>query len=409
MTISEQTLIALNVSLILQLLGLVIALVIDPYINARNKRIMLISVGLIMSLVIQQQAQTFFQENAITVGRTLMSVYGYCVRPLIICMFMQLFGRTRKAWVLIGINTLIYSTSFFSDLTFSYSANNIFRRGPLGFSCHIISAMLLVQLVFLSVRNHRKKNTLFSSFPILIVSLIVLGTLTDTFIFVNYCVDLLTVITVSSCVIYYIWLHLQFVTEHERDLKAEQRIKIMMSQIQPHFLFNTLTTIQTLCTIDPERAADTVQKFGFYLRRNIDSLNSDMLITFEKELEYTKVYSDIEMIRFPNIKLEFDIGDKDFELPALTVQPMVENAISHGVRIREEGRVSVITRKVDGYHEIIIRDNGKGFDVEAALSADKTHIGLRNVRERVETICGGTFSVSSVIGEGSEIVIRIPA
>ena len=76
---------------------------------------------------------------------------------------------------------------------------------------------------------------------------------------------------------------------------------------------------------------------------------------------------------------------------------MVENAIRHGVRIREEGFVSVTTRRIDGWHEIIIKDNGKGFDVDAALNADKTHIGLRNVRERIEKICGGTFTVSSVI------------
>ncbi|MBR5088574.1 MAG: hypothetical protein IK093_04020 [Ruminiclostridium sp.] len=134
-----------------------------------------------------------------------------------------------------------------------------------------------------------------------------------------------------------------------------------------------------------------------------------MLISFTKELEYTKVYADIEQIRFPNIRLDYDIQDKDFEIPALTVQPMVENAISHGVRIREEGFVSVTMRLIDGWHEIIIKGDGKGFDVDAALNADKTHIGLRNVRERVEKICGGTFSVSSVIGEGSDIVIRIPA
>ena len=93
----------------------------------------------------------------------------------------------------------------------------------------------------------------------------------------------------------------------------------------------------------------------------------------------------------------------------LTVQPIVENAIRHGVRVREEGLVTVRTRRTTGQHEIIIEDNGKGFDVEKAMQADDTHIGLRNVRERIEHVAKGTMEIRSVIGEGTSITIRIPA
>ena len=155
-------------------------------------------------------------------------------------------------------------------------------RGPLGFSCHVISAVMLIILVHRTIKHYRSNTNKASVFPFIIAALIAFGSLSDVFIMTHYIIDTAMVVTVSSCLFYYIWLHLRFVSEHESDLKAEQRIKIMMSQIQPHFLFNKLTTIQSLCTSDPELAADTVQKFGVYLRRNIDSLNTDMLISFKK-------------------------------------------------------------------------------------------------------------------------------
>lgn len=284
---SQQIVVALNIALCLQLLGTIFALIIDQYISKDNKRIMLISVILVLTLVIQQQAGAYFEH--IIPARTVTSVYGYCIRPVIICLFMQLFGRIRWPWLIVGANAAVYFTAFFSDIAFSFNSKHDFIRGPLGFSCHIVSTVMLVILACRTIKYYRTNTKRFLIFPLLVVVLIIAATLTDTYIFQSYRIDILTVVSVSCCIFYYIWLHLQFVSEHERDMMAQQRIKIMMSQIQPHFLFNTLTTIQTLCTTDPELAADTIQKFSVYLRRNIDLLNNDMLMPFEKELEYTKV------------------------------------------------------------------------------------------------------------------------
>ena len=221
-------------------------------------------------------------------------------------------------------------------------------------------------------------------------------------------ITFLTFAIVISSVFYYIWLHLRFVQMHEDDLKAQQRLKIMMSQIQPHFLYNTLSSIQALCLKDPEKAFDVTEKFGAYLRQNIDSLDRPELIPFEKELEHTRVYSEIEMIRFPSIRVEYDTPDTGFMIPALTVQPLVENAIRHDVRGAENGVVRVSSKKKDGFYEIVIGDNGKGFDPEAAEKSDGTHIGVRNVRERISSLCCGTMTVEDADGKGTKIVIRIP-
>ena len=239
---------------------------------------------------------------------------------------------------------------------------------------------------------------------------VVAAFLLDTFVtYTDKGITFTTIATVTSCLFYYIWLHLQFVHDHEKALMAEQRIRIMMSQIQPHFLYNTLSSIQALCLSDPEKAFDVTEKFGTYLRQNIDSLDQPQLIPFEKELEHTRVYSEIEMIRFPSIKIEYDTQDTGFSLPALTVQPLVENAIRHGIRGVENGVVCVSSKRAGDCYEITIADNGKGFDTEAAETASGTHIGIRNVKERIEEMCGGTLTVESSTGVGTTVTIRIPA
>ena len=141
---------------------------------------------------------------------------------------------------------------------------------------------------------------------------------------------------------------------------------------------------------------------------NIDSLSQASLIPFRKELEHTKIYADIEMIRFPYIHISYDIQEDDFDLPALSVQPIVENAIRHGVRGRYNGSVKVMTQTDENDIIITVTDNGKGFDPNEAETAEGTHIGLRNVRERIEMLCGGTLSIESGEGRGCTVSIRIP-
>lgn len=221
-------------------------------------------------------------------------------------------------------------------------------------------------------------------------------------------VSFVAVMAIVCCVLIYIWLHMLLVRQYEEELIAQQRVRIMMSQIQPHFLYNTIATFKALCRTDPEKAATVAEKFGRYLRDNLDSLSSEELIPVEKELEHTRVYADIEMVRFENIHVEYKIEDMGYSLPTLTIQPIVENAIRHGVRIREEGIVRVCLRLSEQYHEIVVSDNGIGFDISKTNNSKGTHIGIKNVRERLEKLCGGTMTVDSVPDKGTTVTIRIP-
>jgi len=221
-------------------------------------------------------------------------------------------------------------------------------------------------------------------------------------------ISFLTSAIIVGSVFYYIWLHLRFVREHERDLMAAQRIRIMMTQIQPHFLFNALNTIRALYAKDSPLAERTLEDFSTYLRQNLESLSQTDLIPVSKELEHTRLYAEIEMQRFPNVQVEYRIEDTQFEVPALTIQPLVENAIRHGVRGTPRGQIDIITNLLEDCHEIVIRDNGKGFSAGDAPAAGGSHIGLQNVRERLQRLCGGTMAIESRPGRGTRVIIRIP-
>ena len=399
--------------LLLQLLGLTCAVLIDPFIRRKHRRIMLIIVALLLSLLAQSYVDHLLERGGtMPFERTLSGIYGYCVGPVILVLFFYLVGKERTyrpAWVLVGINGAIHLTALFSGICFTITEENLFLRGPLGYSCHIVSGILLVCLLFLTVRSFANVRTREKLIPLFNVLLILASVVADSLVaYRSLPVSFLTITAVSSSVFYYIWLHLQFVREHEKALMAEQRIQIMMSQIQPHFLYNTLSTIQALCKTDPDKAFDTTEKFGTYLRRNIDSLGQQNCIPIQKELEHVRIYAEIESIRFPSIHVEYDTPDLDFQIPALTIHPLVENAIRHGVRIRENGLVTVRTRKTPDHHEIIVQDNGKGFDLAIAESLDETHIGIRNVRARVEQMCAGTLLVESRLDVGTTVTIRIP-
>ena len=151
-----------------------------------------------------------------------------------------------------------------------------------------------------------------------------------------------------------------------------------------------------------------LEDFSTYLRQNLETLNRTELIPIKKELEHTRLYAEIETLRFPNIRVDYRIEDDAFSIPALTIQPLVENAIRHGVRSRKDGLVTVSTARGTGGHRITIEDNGVGFDTNREAGGEKSHIGIQNVKARIEQTCGGTMVLRSEIGKGTCITLFIP-
>lgn len=196
--------------------------------------------------------------------------------------------------------------------------------------------------------------------------------------------------------------------ELQRELK-DRRVSVMMSQIRTHFIFNIMTIISGLCNSDPQKADSALILFARYLRKNIAIMDRDEPIFFNQEMQHLEDYISLEKMRFgEKIKFEKKLEVTDFKLPPLTIQPLVENAIKHGLLTPgKTGTVYLSTKVEDDEIKIIIEDDGIGFDVEALKKEDA--VGIRNVRYRVENMVGGTLELSSVVGIGTKAEICIPA
>ena len=190
----------------------------------------------------------------------------------------------------------------------------------------------------------------------------------------------------------------------------ESQISIMLSQIQPHFLYNTLNSIYQLCETNPMRARSMVNFFAEYLRNNLSTLEETGLISFETELSHIKTYLEIEKIRFEDtLEIEYDIKCDDFLLPVLTVQPIVENAVKHGTSKKRGGGKIVISTEEDKESYIVkVSDTGCGFDPTVPKDDGKRHVGIENVRQRLANMCDGSLTLESEIGVGTLAIIRIP-
>ena len=189
---------------------------------------------------------------------------------------------------------------------------------------------------------------------------------------------------------------------------AESRISTMMSQIRPHFIYNTLGSIEQLCVLDPPKAGALVHNFAKYLRGNFGELDNPKPILMSREMEHVHHYISIENVRFPDMTFTFEMNSDDFHIPALTVQPIVENAIKHGLmKLSKGGQIRVISYETDKDYCISVEDNGVGFDTDA-LSDDRKHVGLRNIRERLKVMVNGTLEIESTVGVGTKVLIKIP-
>ena len=190
----------------------------------------------------------------------------------------------------------------------------------------------------------------------------------------------------------------------------EAKVQVMVSQIRPHFMYNALSSIAMLCKIKPDTAYEATVKFSDYLRGNMDSLKQTAPVPFKKELEHLEKYLYIEKLRFgKKLNIEYDIQAQDFDLPLLSVQPLVENAVKHGVGMKEDGgTVTIATRETDTYHEIIVSDDGVGFDTNEVQNDGRSHIGMENTKRRLKDMCNAEVIITSVIGEGTTAKIVIP-
>ncbi len=196
-------------------------------------------------------------------------------------------------------------------------------------------------------------------------------------------------------------------TEQKMDLTMG---KILANQIRPHFIFNSLSSIETLCNSDPEAAAENIRNLSAYLRSNIDGMDSEKLVPFDEELKHIRQYVDLEQID-PARKFRFDyeLDVRDFTVPALSIQPIIENAVKHGALSRDDGNGAVLltTEAIGDYIRITVYDNGVHKIDMTKIQKENSGIGISNTARRLESLCGGTIEIKND-EKGTRVIIMVP-
>jgi LytS/YehU family sensor histidine kinase len=204
----------------------------------------------------------------------------------------------------------------------------------------------------------------------------------------------------------------------QSDELMDMRTRIALSQIKPEFIYSTLNSVYELCDRDVFRAKEVIVHLSNYLRQNIESIDTDRLVSFEKELNHTMVYLELEKTRNPGkFEVEYHTRATFFDLPALTVQPIVENALTHGIYKLpdgEKGKIIISSEKGNGYVKITVKDNGVGFDMEKIKSESEENLvsrnlaGIQNVRNRLKIMEDAELRIKSEPGVGTSVDIIIP-
>ena len=326
----------------------------------------------------------------------------------------------RTVSVLWAVYFVLVAASPFTG-SFSYiTPDRQYFRGPL--YPLLLLPMTLTMLLNLAGTIRRRKHLSRKTYQSFLAALLpmTIALLVHTFVDVYALLDICIVLSALSmyslvlsdqieqdlCQQREIARHQREIARHQREI-ADQRASIMVLQMRPHFIYNTMTSIYCLCNQDPVKARQVVMDFTTYLRKNFTAIASSEPIPFSAELEHTKTYLAVEQAQYEDsLYVEYDTPHTLFRIPPLTLQPVVENAVKHG-RDPYSGpfHISIRTRKTDSGSEIVVADDGVGFVCDGN---DEPHIALNNIKKRIEIMCGGSLSIISGREGGTAVTITIP-
>lgn len=281
----------------------------------------------------------------------------------------------------------------------------------------LLNLGLYACVLFKRLRDSKRIST--HDIPYLLIGVLLLGVICDVSRFTFFSLWMFPpgMFTLISCTLYtsislIVMRHQDAMLAQEKDTleSSYQRLQTtsLMQQIKAHFIFNTLNTISSLCKRDAKAADKAVTLFATYMRDYMYLINTMETIPLEKELSLVTSYLNIEKIRFGD-KFEFVINAdyKNFKLPPLSLQPIIENAVVHGIHgLKSGGYISLTTMRVENIAEIIIQDNGVGFDTD--ILNTEQGVALSNLKKRIEMMTSGAVAIRSEKGQGTTVIIYIP-
>ena len=315
----------------------------------------------------------------------------------------RLFHAVLALW---GVFIVLLTISPFNGVFYYFTPDGRYWRGswyPV-LLMPIIVAMLLTIAGMIHYRE-RLSHKAFLSFRITLLP--ITGVLVlDMFIELYPLIDISIVIAALSMYSLILADQVEQDLSRQREI-ANQRNSIMVLQMRPHFIYNTMTSIYCLCDQNPKLARQVIMDFTTYLRKNFTAIASAEPIPFTSELEHTRAYLAVEQAQYEDsLFVEYDTPHKFFRVPPLTLQPIVENAIKHG-RDPYAGPFHILirTKKTDAGSEIIVADNGRGFNPD---DDSEPHTALKNIQQRLKMMCGGSLTITPNDGGGTVVTVVIP-
>ena len=298
-------------------------------------------------------------------------------------------------------NLILLLLTPFTNAIYSFDSTNRYIR-QWGYYIWQSVTLLTFLFIIITAAVWWKKTDRFTKQIVVVASLVptlgfVTGMIFDTSININN-----VTVSVSAILMFMLYeknktevtLRYGFALEKAKTELAETRLRLLQSQIKPHFINNAMLAVQEVCYTDPERAAELLDHFARYLRNNINAIGSTELIPFSEEVQTIVEYLALEHADTgKKFQFSFDLRYTDFRVPALSIEPLAENAVKHGIdRYSEEGRVILSSFRTEDAYHVVIKDNGEGFDMNDE-TLGKGGIGLKSTEHRLKQMCGGTLEI----------------
>ena len=404
--------------LVVAVLGLSLV-IISPYISGFQKKYFTILFSFlflyIASDLISQISLDFLGEKYSLLSKLAIfgeSFFSSVCMPFLTVYILYSANKTHTKNRIFYISWFIWNIYFatliitqFTKGIYYITDDNVYQRGQL-------YPVLLVPLILLSIYNYtvliyKRKNISKKEF----IAFIIYLTIPSVCMLIQmFSYGLLLVIIGTSIASIFMFLFIlsdqidQYILQKEEN--AKQRASIRVLEMRPHFVYNTLTSIYYLCEQNPEKAQELILNFNTFLRKNFTAIAKDNTIPFTEELEHTRAYLAVESVRFEDkLFVEYDTPHTNFRIPPLTLQPIVENAVKHGIDPELEPlHIQIRTRETENGSEIEVSDNGPGFTGD---ENNEPHIALANIKERLELMCKGTLSIEANENGGTRVTIKV--
>lgn len=393
---------------------LVLGLVVLMLSNRKNKlpavfTLWIMTFIMILSLFVEFMCKWSENDPSLADIRYWTTIIKYLISPTMLMMQIMVLVKNKVLRWLLVIPNLISALAvtvgpYVTGLkVLSFSKEYYFVEGPLRAFPFCVALFYLFVLVIASLVYFYDVT---SGYNTIIMCLAVITVISCMLEYFGVVCGIVKYVQVIDIYLYYFFLNFVYQARiREQSLKNElaltqkelelsnTNLRLLQNQISPHFIYNALFIIKALIWTDQKKASDAVDDFSSYIRHNIDAMRSNDLIRFSEELEHIKAFLNIENVdNETGLIVEFNTEELDFNIPPLTVEPLVENAVIHGIGTLESGGVITISsKKAEGGYQICVEDNGVGFDVENTALG----VGLESAKTRLEMQCGGKLSFES--------------